>query len=102
MNKFTHLAQFVQYLFEDEDTCRKAKMIVEGILKARSPRLSDIARGMAGREDGNYKCIQRFLGKASPQESLATLVSRRSGLRDRRPDRNAQAAGQEDGLCWHP
>jgi len=50
MNKFTHLMQFVQHVFDDEDTARKAKKIVEGILKAHSPRLSDIAREMSGKE----------------------------------------------------
>ena len=41
MNKFTHLVQFVQLLFDETETVRKAKRIIEGILKARSPRLSD-------------------------------------------------------------
>ena len=73
MNKFTHLFGFVQYLFDEERTAWKAKLILEGILKARSPRLSDIAREMAGREDKNYKCIQRFLKSTAPQETLLRL-----------------------------
>jgi hypothetical protein len=73
MNKFTHLVQFVQLLFDETETVRKAKPIIEGILKARSPRLSDIAREMAGKEGKNYKCIQRFLEKTSPQETLLRL-----------------------------
>lgn len=73
MNKFTHLLQFMQHLFDEKETVKKAKPIIEGILKARSPRLSDIAREMAGKEDRNYKCIQRFLEKTSPQETLLRL-----------------------------
>ncbi len=60
MNKFTHLMRFVQHLFDEEDTARKAKKIVEGILKARSPRLSDIARGMSGKEEANYRASNDF------------------------------------------
>jgi len=72
MNKFTHLLRFVQHVFDD-DTARKARMIIEGILKARSPRLSDIAREMSGKEEANYKCIQRFLACNSPQQTLLRL-----------------------------
>ena len=44
MNKFTHLMQFVQALFDDADTANKANRIIAGILKAQSPRMRDIAR----------------------------------------------------------
>lgn len=70
VNKFTHLLQSV---FDEKETAEKAKPIIEGILKARSPRLSDIAREMKGKEDWNYKYIQRFLEKTKPQESLLRL-----------------------------
>jgi len=73
MNKFTHLSKFVQNLFDEEEIARKAKPIIEGILRARSARMSDIAREMAGTEGRNYKCIQRFLEKASPQDTLMRL-----------------------------
>jgi hypothetical protein len=73
MNKFTHLLQFVQRLFDDDHTARKAKVIIEGILKAHSPRLSDIAREMPGKEEANYKAIQRFLAHHSPQQALLRL-----------------------------
>ncbi len=59
-DKFMHLSEFLTYLFEDEDAVDKAKLTTEGILKARSCRLSDIAQEMRGSEDANYKCIQRF------------------------------------------
>lgn len=73
MNKFTHLLQFVQELFDEDATAQKARMIIEGMMKARSPRMSDIAREMPGNEDGNYKCIQRFLDRNTPQEALLRL-----------------------------
>jgi hypothetical protein len=73
MNKFTHLLQFVQAFFDENEMAEKAKLISEGILKARSPRLSDIAREIKGKEDRNYKYVQRFLEKAKPQESLLRL-----------------------------
>jgi len=73
MNKFTHLLRFVQHLFDDKETARKAKNIIEGILKGCSPRMSDIAREMSGREEANYKCIQRFLASNSPQQALLRL-----------------------------
>jgi hypothetical protein len=73
MNKFTHLLRFVECIFDDAHVARKAKAIVEGILKARSPRLSDIAREMPGTEAANYKAIQRFLRDVDPQEILLRL-----------------------------
>ena len=73
MNKFTHLLKFVQQLFDDRDTARKAKGIIAGILEARSPRMSDIAREMPGKEEANYKSIQRFLASRSPQQALLRL-----------------------------
>jgi hypothetical protein len=55
MNKFTQLLPFVHYLFDDDEMARKAAWIVEGILKGRSPRLSDIAREMRGEEAAIYR-----------------------------------------------
>jgi hypothetical protein len=54
MNKCTQLFPFVQDLFDDSAVARKAARVVAGILKARSPRLSDIAREMSGNEVANY------------------------------------------------
>jgi hypothetical protein len=80
MDKFTHLAGFVGYLFDDADERDKARRVVEGILKARSPRLSDIAREMSGKEEANYKCIQRFLHESQPQSSLLRLFQEEAGF----------------------
>ena len=74
MNKFTHLLQFVQALFDDQTQARKATRIVSGIIKPRSPRLSGIgARAMGGNEAANYKYVQRFLETNDPQEALLRL-----------------------------
>jgi len=73
MNKFTHVCQYAGYLFDEKRMVPKAAAILEGMLKARSPRLSDIAREMAGGEAKNYKGIQRFLAETNPQEVLLRL-----------------------------
>ncbi len=73
MGKCTQLLPFVQDLFDDRAAAQKATQIVNGILKARSPRLSEIARAMKGNEAGNYKAIQRFLEGNDPREVLLRL-----------------------------
>jgi hypothetical protein len=73
MNKFTQILPFVQYLFDDDEMARKAAWIVEGILKGRSPRLSDIVREMRGEEAANYKYLQRFMDQVDPKEVLLRL-----------------------------
>ena len=73
MNKCTQLLPFMQALFDDLAVARKATAIVAGIVKARSPRLSEIAREMAGKEAANYKAIQRFLADNAPQDVLLRL-----------------------------
>ena len=73
MNKFTQLLPFLQDLFDDPATARRATEVVTGILKARSPRLSEIARAMYGNEASNYKRVQRFLDGNDPQAVLLRL-----------------------------
>lgn len=73
MNKCTQLLPFLQTLFDDPSLARKATRIVAGIVQSRSPRLSEIARGMGGKEAANYKFIQRFLEGADPQDVLLRL-----------------------------
>ena len=86
MNKCTQLFPFVRDLFDDQARARKATRIVAGIMQARCPRLSEIAREMSGNEEANYKCIQCFLDATDPNvlrpfhlpqaqtRSLATLL----------------------------
>ena len=73
MDKCTQLLPFVQDLFDDRASVQKATRIVDGILQARSPRLSEIARAMKGNEAANYKSIQRFLVGNDPREVLMRL-----------------------------
>lgn len=75
MNKFIRIFEFTQHLFSDESTARQASEIIEGIIEACSPRLSDIAARMAGNEAASYKRIQRFLQDNDPREALRTLFN---------------------------
>jgi hypothetical protein len=75
VNKFIRIFEFTQHLFSDEPTARQASEIMEGIMEARSPRLSDIAARMAGNEAASYKRIQRFLQDNDPQEALKMLFN---------------------------
>jgi hypothetical protein len=75
MNKFIRISEFVQSLFLDEKTAQRASQIIEGILTAHSPRLSDIAARMPGEEAACYKRIQRFLQDTDPQEVLRLLFN---------------------------
>jgi hypothetical protein len=73
MYKYIDYYGFMQYLFDDRKQAEKAGEIVEAILAAQSPRLSNIAEKMAGRSDSNYKSIQRFLQRADLQDVLLRL-----------------------------
>jgi hypothetical protein len=75
MDKFIRIFEFAQQLFPDEHTAQQASEIIAGIMKARSPRLSDIAAKMAGNEAAGYKRIQRFLQDNDPREALKTLFN---------------------------
>jgi hypothetical protein len=73
MDKFTQLLPFVQELFDDPILAWKGARILSGILKGRSPRLSDISRAMDGNEVANYKSIQRFIEVSNFEEVLLRL-----------------------------
>jgi hypothetical protein len=75
MDKFIRIFEFAHQLFTDEHTAQQASEIIEGIMEARSPRLSDIAARMAGNEAASYKRIQRFLQDNDPREALNTLFN---------------------------
>jgi hypothetical protein len=75
MDKFIRIFEFTQQLFSDERTARQASEIIEAIMEARSPRLSDIAARMAGNEAASYKRIQRFLLDEDPRETLRMLFN---------------------------
>lgn len=73
MFKCNQILPFLEAVFDDSDTARKASRITAGIMQARSPRLSDIAREMCGNAGANYKAIQRFVGSVDPQAALLRL-----------------------------
>lgn len=73
MLKSTQLEGFVKVLFEREEWVEKATAILQAILEARSPRLSDLARQMPGNALANYKRIQRFLKQVDLKEVLLRL-----------------------------
>lgn len=75
MNKFIRIFKFTQQLFTDEKAARQASQIIEGIMAARSPRLSDIAAHLPGGQSASYKRIQRFLQDQDPQEALRMLFN---------------------------
>lgn len=73
MYKCTQFLPFLQALFDDPETARKASRITAGTMQGRSPRLSDISRERGGDETANYKMIQRFLENSDPQTALLRL-----------------------------
>ena len=75
MNKFTRISEFTKYLFTDKKQANKASAVLEGILDAKSPRISDIADEMRGEYEANYKKVQRFLAESSPKEQLRMLFN---------------------------
>ncbi len=54
---------------------QQASEILQGIMAARSPRLSDIAAQMPGTEAASYKRIQRFLQRQEPGQALRLLFN---------------------------
>ena len=81
MNKCTHLAQFVRYLFDEAELARKASWIIEGILKAGSPRLSDITRSK-GTGSGELQVLAAFFETSRSAGGSVAIVSERSAIRD--------------------
>ena len=73
MVHYIQAVRFLKFLFDSEALARKAAQIVEALLKARSPRLSDLAQHMGGQVAANYKAIQRFLQQADLQAALLRL-----------------------------
>ena len=68
MYKFIRIQQFAKRLFTSDRESQKAGELIESILAAKSPRLSDIAASMKGEYEANYKKIQRFLDDTNPKE----------------------------------
>jgi hypothetical protein len=75
MDKFIRISEFAKQLFADQKVAQQASQIMQGIMEARSPRLSDIAAKMPGNVAASYKRIQRFLQEQEPQEALRMLFN---------------------------
>jgi Transposase DDE domain len=73
MKQYIQFREFTQDLFDNDELAEQAAVILEAILKARSPRLSAIARQMPGTAAATYKALQRFLARAEPQVALERL-----------------------------
>ena len=57
------LRKFTSLLFPREDQAWKAAMIIQGILKVRSPRITEVARAIPKPFFAGHKMIYRFLKK---------------------------------------
>ena len=73
MDKFINILKFMQHLFDEDESAKRAAEIGEAILAARSIRLTDIAAQMSGKSEASYKRIQRFLKVTDPGEALWRL-----------------------------
>jgi hypothetical protein len=73
MLRLMKVQEFVQNLFDQPDIARKAALIIEAILEARSPRLSDLSHKLPASPDAKYKMLQRFLARVDPREALQRL-----------------------------
>ena len=67
------LSAFTRDLFDSTELARQGARILEAVLEAQSPRLSEIARHMAGKPDSNYKRLQRFLAQVDLLDVLGRL-----------------------------
>ena len=70
-----HFYDFSEQLYSDQKATRQDGQIKEGIMTARSPRLSDIATKVSRNEATGYKRIQRFLQDNDPQRALKLLIN---------------------------
>ena len=73
MDKFINYLEMMEYLFDGEKLVQKAARIVAGVIKARSPRITEIAERMAGKSEANRKMIHRLLKEADMKTALMRL-----------------------------
>ena len=67
------LYKFTSFLFHREDQAWKAAMITQAILRARSPRITEVARAIPKGFFASHKMIYRFLKRTSLKEALLRL-----------------------------
>jgi len=73
MFEFISMQDFCQYTFDRDDQVENAALILQAILEARSPRLSDLSHKMPAYPDAKTKCIQRFLAQTDTKAALQRL-----------------------------
>jgi len=61
MFEFISMLDFCQYIYDHDKLSEKAALVLQAILEARSPRLSDLSPKMPASPSANYKTLQRFL-----------------------------------------
>jgi hypothetical protein len=67
--------EFAEQLFDQPKVARQAGAIMQAILACQSPRISDIASRLAGRQAAAYKRVQRFLQESEPKQALRLLLN---------------------------
>ena len=68
------LYKFTSSLFDRKDQAWKAAMVIQAILKARSPRVIEVARAIPKPFFAGHKMIYRFLKRAPLKEALLGLL----------------------------
>jgi hypothetical protein len=78
MNKFINYSVFLHELIDDQQKAEKE--IVQGILGAKSPRLTHIVEETKWQSQSNCKAIHRFIGQTEVKEALCSCIRRRRTL----------------------
>lgn len=73
MDKFINYSEMMGYLFDDAKEAEKAGLIAQGMIRAQSPRITEIASKMEGVSESNQKMIHRFIRRTDPKEILMRL-----------------------------
>jgi len=73
MDKFINFREMMEYLFDKGKEAKQAAKIAAGMIKAQSPRISEIAEHMEGESESNRKMIHRFINEFNPNDALMRL-----------------------------
>jgi hypothetical protein len=70
MDKFINFLGIMGYHFDDAKLAKQGSKIIQALLEAQSPRMSNIAEKMTGKSASCYKMIQRFLDQVDLKQVL--------------------------------
>ncbi len=73
MLNYDQILTFVKRVFDQTEVQRPAAKVLQAVLLARSPRLTDIGRKLSPNPETGKKYVQRFLARTRPQEALHRL-----------------------------